>query len=420
MQFMPVRKSCALAVLLFASFHAAAQDVYFKDLFGTNYLPPGKDTAKELGISWVRENFSWAQVEKVKGTYNWAPIDKKVQQAHAQGVEVLPLLAYTPAWNRATPRTAGSAPKDYQAWVNFVQAAVARYSAAPYNLKYFQIWNEPTRKASYWLGSDQDFIDKIYLPAAKIIRQHHGKVVFGGWPASNSLNEFAKTIEYHNAIDYTDVLDFHYGSVHPYQWLYKRYVENNKVQGIWQTELGYTNKPESVALAYSFILDFALSHQWDDPMKYKAFWFPAWQGNKKPYRSMTISSTAASVALTDNGKQLKQLNSFYGDGPLKLASLTTAPPSNGDAYTKNFAINVGDKRQVITSTYKPAQKQSTYHYALKTLKPNPTATLWFADGSHQQVPVSMKDGAAQISVDSKLLVKGCQQCERSLFYIVLS
>ncbi|MCU5774279.1 hypothetical protein N5923_15140 [Erwiniaceae bacterium BAC15a-03b] len=420
MLHMPFRKSITLALLLLGSFQAVAKDVYFRDLFGTNYLPPGKETAKDLGIGWVREDFSWAQVEKIKGTYNWAQLDKKVKSAHAQGVEVLPLLAYTPAWNRVTPKTTGSEPKDYQAWVSFVQAAVDRYSKAPFNLKYFQIWNEPTRKASYWLGSNQDFIDKIYLPAAKIIKNHHGKVVFGGWPASNGLKEFADTIEYHDAIKYTDVIDFHYGNLRPYQWLYDRYVATGKVEGIWQTELGYTAKPESVALVYSYILDFATTHKWDDPMKYKAFWFPAWQGNKKPLRSMTVTASDRSVAYTDNGKQLLLLNSFFSGGPLVRESLIKQPATNNDSWTKYFAINVGEQRQVITSTYKPANKQQSYQYQLKSLKQNPEATLYFADGSKQKVPVKTANGVSTINVAGDLLDKGCQSCERSVFYIVLS
>jgi hypothetical protein len=37
-------------------------------------------------------------------------------------------------------------------------------------------------------------VPQVYLPAARKIRARGGKVVFGGWPASNSLVEFGQIL----------------------------------------------------------------------------------------------------------------------------------------------------------------------------------------------------------------------------------
>ena len=62
------------------------------------------------------------------------------------GIGSLLLFGYTPIWNASVPGDTNSAPVDVEAWKRYVDAVVRKYSAPPYNLRYFQIWNEAAGK----------------------------------------------------------------------------------------------------------------------------------------------------------------------------------------------------------------------------------------------------------------------------------
>lgn len=79
-------------------------------------------------------------------------------------------------------------------WETYVDAVVSHYLPR-YNITYYQVWNEPTTQAGFWHGANNSaFVPQVYLPAARKIRARGGKVVFGGWPASNSLVEFSQIL----------------------------------------------------------------------------------------------------------------------------------------------------------------------------------------------------------------------------------
>ncbi|OWA73336.1 glycoside hydrolase family 39, partial [Klebsiella pneumoniae] len=148
---------------------------------------PNDSHLEQFNIKLVIIYFSCKNIEKAKGFYQWKKYDDLITEAHNKGYILLPILGYTPTWG--TNGGQSSPPTEEKDWTDFISAVVNRYSRAPYNIKYYQIWNEPTKKAGFWKGSNEQFIDSIYIPAAKIIKKHGGKVVFGGWPISNSMSE---------------------------------------------------------------------------------------------------------------------------------------------------------------------------------------------------------------------------------------
>ncbi len=172
---------------------------------------------------------------------------------------------YTALGAASIPGNWLSPPKHVEDWVDFVERVLARYSRPPFNLRYFQVWNEPTRQAGFWTGTHHEFIDKIYLPAAKIIRPHNCYVVFGGWPLSNSLEELDETLAYQGAWQWTDILDVHYRDVFAWQHLYDKWVKTGKCRGIWQTEIGFTDDPKYLPNLYLWVLHWALQSGWKDP-----------------------------------------------------------------------------------------------------------------------------------------------------------
>jgi len=111
--------------------------------------------AKSVGVTQVRLDWEWRQVEVVRGTYQWQALDTLVKTAYEEGIELLPIVHYAPAW-ALRPETKPDnvyemAPTEaaYADYARFVKASIERYGPggnAPVSFKpilYWQLWNEP-------------------------------------------------------------------------------------------------------------------------------------------------------------------------------------------------------------------------------------------------------------------------------------
>jgi hypothetical protein len=98
--------------------------------------------AVAVGATWVRLDFSWADVQaNGPGRWHWAGLDRVVAMARSLGLNVLPTLAYTPRWARpAGCDSAMCAPASDAAFARFARAAATRY--APQGVRAWEIWNE--------------------------------------------------------------------------------------------------------------------------------------------------------------------------------------------------------------------------------------------------------------------------------------
>lgn len=176
-----------------------------EDFVSVVYLP-AEGFERQLAIGWARMDFAWGKIEPQQDVWVWERFDNLIREAHKRGMEVLPLLAYTASWAATEVGTKGP-PKEVQDWEDYVEHVVQRYSRPPFNLHFFQVWNEPTRKAGFWRGeTDEAWIDTIFIPAAKIIRRYGCQVVFGGWPVSDA-QRLDYILEYHDAWRWVDIVD---------------------------------------------------------------------------------------------------------------------------------------------------------------------------------------------------------------------
>lgn len=105
---------------------------------------------KSAGISWLRLNDQlwWSDIEPIKGNYDWSKaeqLESKIIEAHGNGLEVILLIQTSPKWAReySAPPCGPIKDSELAAFASFVGDVVRRYSQPPYNVKYFQIWNEP-------------------------------------------------------------------------------------------------------------------------------------------------------------------------------------------------------------------------------------------------------------------------------------
>ncbi len=126
-----------------------APNVFGVEMF--NISPGAQLTAVEnAGTYWVRLNgLLWSSVQPtISGGYQWGSVSSlegDMQSAAAAGLKMILIIRETPTWARLYSGY-GCGPMKSQYFDDFggfVAAAVERYSIPPYNVQYYEIWNEP-------------------------------------------------------------------------------------------------------------------------------------------------------------------------------------------------------------------------------------------------------------------------------------
>ena len=126
----------------------------------------GLDKMKEAGVTILRHNdwrsepptnaLIWTAVEPNIGDRNWsalAGLETQLINASNRSMNVILPVRSTPPWAR-DPRWQGSPcgpidPSHYQDFAEFMFDVVKRYSQPPYNVKYWEIFNEPDYPIGY-------------------------------------------------------------------------------------------------------------------------------------------------------------------------------------------------------------------------------------------------------------------------------
>ena len=116
----------------------------------------------DAGTDWIRRNaLFWSDVEPQKGARNWDAIkdlEQEMINASAQGLELILVVRRTPSWAQEIPgKYCGPIkPDEIGAFADFMGDVVARYSIPPYNVKYWELGNEPDVDPSL-VGDDNIF-----------------------------------------------------------------------------------------------------------------------------------------------------------------------------------------------------------------------------------------------------------------------
>jgi hypothetical protein len=108
-----------------------------------------RQLARAAGARWVRTSISWASVEASNvdltdpGNGNWP--DSRILALADEGFDILMLVWINPSWAAST--SCGPLyPGMLGEFGEFLGAMVARYSQPPYNVKYWELYNEPDIK----------------------------------------------------------------------------------------------------------------------------------------------------------------------------------------------------------------------------------------------------------------------------------
>jgi len=360
--------------------------VNFRNISGTCQGRPEKELW-DKSLSWDRHDFLWHLYEPEQGKWNeqymqdWC---KNYLAYKARNVRIVPVLGYNAKWSwDRTERTyehrnlrwhikprdgdkfeyhlyslKNGKPVEYKGqfgenvylpglatgqnvvegdikwalgtehikdWEKFIRRAVSHLRQEPYSVEYFQIWNEAWPTSGFWFGGMNEFMERIYLPAAKVIRDLGGKVVYGGWPCAGMLGEYMQLMDRHKAWELTDVLDIHYFPLSAMELLRKEAEKRGYPDmPIWQTEIGFTDDPSFIPNIYPRFLDWGLKNKWDTPDKYKLFYFAYWSPND-PNAYGYRHSLYLGEELSPHGISLKILAELL-NGDIKLYTEVESVP----------------------------------------------------------------------------------------------
>ena len=140
--------------------------------------------AQQLGVSVVRIEFPWALIEPGNGVYDWSRADAIVNAANAHGVQLQPIIVYTPPWINSDPTQAPTASE----FSSFVTALVGRYHNS---IHYWEMWNEPNI-TNYYAAGEQSYVSNILVPGNAAVKavDPSAKVILGApaWADFGWLN----------------------------------------------------------------------------------------------------------------------------------------------------------------------------------------------------------------------------------------
>lgn len=111
------------------------------------------EMAAAAGFRWLRQEWVWEDIEiHGKGDFEdrrhtparsaWEKYDQIVDDAEANGLELIIRISNPPEWTRAAGSEAGTfaPPDNVQDFADFVGAVTTRYKG---RVRYYQLWNEP-------------------------------------------------------------------------------------------------------------------------------------------------------------------------------------------------------------------------------------------------------------------------------------
>jgi hypothetical protein len=104
----------------------------------------------DANLYWMRINgIRWSDIQPTgPDGFDWqsyATFDNEIKLASSKGLQPILIVRSTPEWAQKNEgQLCGPIRKDHLlSFANFMSEVVKRYSRPPYNVQYFEIWNEP-------------------------------------------------------------------------------------------------------------------------------------------------------------------------------------------------------------------------------------------------------------------------------------
>ncbi|HEU4329316.1 MAG TPA: hypothetical protein VFS21_39625 [Roseiflexaceae bacterium] len=131
----------------------AVSDVTRASIAGVTIAPgqigAAAGRAAEANINWVRYgDILWSEVEPAPGVRDWsrlAGVEAQLRELSARGLTPIVVVRSAPEWAQQRPGYSCGPikPEAYDFFASFMRDLAARYGRSPYNVRYWEIWNEP-------------------------------------------------------------------------------------------------------------------------------------------------------------------------------------------------------------------------------------------------------------------------------------
>jgi hypothetical protein len=222
--------------------------------------------AEELGVTWARYNgILWNEAEVQQGEIDWSALittETDIRMISDAGIEPMVIVRGTPAWARMdkySDKECGPIREDtLDDFADFMFQMVSKYSKPPYDVKYWELGNEPDvdprwYPAGYpfgcWGDNDDlqyyggqyyaEMLKRVY-PVIKIA-DPDAKVILGGLlllcdpedpPDGRDCREakFIEGVFSNGGGDYFDILAYH---SYPYWYEWMVNVDPDLIQFLW-------------------------------------------------------------------------------------------------------------------------------------------------------------------------------------------
>ncbi|CAN5871466.1 hypothetical protein BH09ACT7_BH09ACT7_33170 [soil metagenome] len=160
------------------------------------------DLMTAMHVKWVRVDVGWAWVESERGQFDWTDPDTVVDEAKARGMNVLIVLAFTPAWARSSGAghagvTPYSRPTQMSEFADFARIAAQRYASR--GVRNWEIWNEPNLRRFWPPRPAADEYGDLFRSAAAAIRGVDSKarlLIAGLSPKYGSSDDESSPVDY--------------------------------------------------------------------------------------------------------------------------------------------------------------------------------------------------------------------------------
>lgn len=163
------------------------------------------DGIKQGGFGWIRMDFAWHDIEKVKGQYDFSAYDTLVAGLAARHIQPLFILDYgNDLYQAGSPRS----PEARAAFARFTAASVAHYRGKPI---LWEIWNEPN--IGFWQPkANVAEYGQLALETAKAIKASDPKATVLAPGTSGIPLDFLEAVFKTGVLRYIDAV-----SLHPYR-----------------------------------------------------------------------------------------------------------------------------------------------------------------------------------------------------------
>ncbi|MDD5292105.1 MAG: cellulase family glycosylhydrolase [Candidatus Omnitrophica bacterium] len=174
-----------------------------------NYKYPEEDLQKivalleEAGVSFVRMDFLWEDIEPENDNFVFDKYDLIVKLLSEKNIRILGVMGYCVSW---AGEKWNSVPDNTADFLDYVSNVVSRYKD---RIKYWEVWNEPD-SPKYFVVQDgmktyTQLLKEVYTAAKKI--DPSCKIVLGGMTSGGYYD--IKDVYANGGKDYFDIINIH-------------------------------------------------------------------------------------------------------------------------------------------------------------------------------------------------------------------